>query len=76
MAYAMLTALSPYGEDADNRARLPGCIEPDARVSAGGELPPVFHTKLYDSGPRASQGPVCASRVVVGLKTAAVAASG
>ena len=41
VAYAMLTALSPYGEDADNRARLLGCIEPDARVSTGGKLPPV-----------------------------------
>ena len=42
VAYAMLTALSPYADDADYRARLLGCIEPDARVSTGGKLPPVF----------------------------------
>ena len=41
VAYAMLTALSPYGDDAAVRARLLGRIEPDARVTSGGKLPPV-----------------------------------
>ena len=46
VAYAMLTALSPYADDADNRARLRGSIEPDDRVGAGGKLPPVFSYKV------------------------------
>ena len=61
VAYALLTAESPYADDADAWTRSQGCFEPDERVFQGEPTPASFIRSCMIVLPQERKDPVALS---------------